>query len=142
MLQVGKKIIIPFLLGRAWKTDVKTNMMIRQTQPPRAVFENFTKFTGKHLCQSLLFHKVASLRPAALLEKWLWRRCFPVNSSKFSRTPIFIKQFRWLLLYVVGAANAGNHWNKGENWLDMADKVNQSKFENNDQKWPKSFKFA
>ena len=26
--------------------------------------ENFTKFTGKHLCQSLFFNKVAGLRPA------------------------------------------------------------------------------
>ena len=28
------------------------------------VLRNFTKFTGKHLCQSLFFDKVASLRPA------------------------------------------------------------------------------
>ena len=30
---------------------------------------NFTKFTGKHLRQSLFFNKVASLRPAILLKK-------------------------------------------------------------------------
>ena len=33
------------------------------------VLENFIKFTGKHLCQSLFFNKVANLRPAALLKK-------------------------------------------------------------------------
>ena len=27
------------------------------------VFRNFAKFTGKHLCQSLFFNKVAGLRP-------------------------------------------------------------------------------
>ena len=30
------------------------------------VLRNFTKFTGKHLCQSLFFNKVASLRPVFL----------------------------------------------------------------------------
>ena len=30
---------------------------------------NFAKFTGKHLCQSLFFNKVAGLRPATLLKK-------------------------------------------------------------------------
>ena len=29
----------------------------------KGVFRNFTKFTGKHLCQSLFFNKVAGLRP-------------------------------------------------------------------------------
>ena len=40
---------------------------------------NFAKFTGKHLCQSL--------RPATLLKKSHWHRCFPVNFAKFLRTP-------------------------------------------------------
>ena len=29
----------------------------------RGVLKNFAKFTGKHLCQSLFFNKVAGLRP-------------------------------------------------------------------------------
>ena len=37
----------------------------------RGVLRNFTKFTGKHLCQSLFFNKVAGLRPATLLKKTL-----------------------------------------------------------------------
>ena len=40
-------------------------------------------FTGKRLCQSLFFNKVAALRPATLLKDRLCRRCFPVNFSKF-----------------------------------------------------------
>ena len=40
-------------------------------------------FTGKRLCQSLFFNKVAALRPATLLKDRLWRRCLPVNFSKF-----------------------------------------------------------
>ena len=30
----------------------------------KGVLRNFTKFTVKHLCQSLFFNKVAGLRPA------------------------------------------------------------------------------
>ena len=30
----------------------------------KGVLRNFAKFTGKHLCQSLFFNKVAGLRPA------------------------------------------------------------------------------
>ena len=37
----------------------------------KVVFRNFTKFTRKHLCQSLFFNKVASLRPATLFKKRL-----------------------------------------------------------------------
>ena len=52
----------------------------------KGVIRNSTKFTGKHLCQSLFFNKVAGLRPATLLKKMLWNRCFPVNFVKFPRT--------------------------------------------------------
>ena len=55
----------------------------------KGVLRNFTKFTGKHLCQSLFFSKVAGLRPATLFKKRLWHRCFPVNFPKFLRTPFF-----------------------------------------------------
>ena len=37
----------------------------------RGVLRNFTKFTGKHLCYSPYFNKVAGLRPATLLKKRL-----------------------------------------------------------------------
>ena len=52
----------------------------------KGVLRNFTKFTGKHLCQSLIFNKVAALMPATLLKKKLWHGYFPVNSAKFLRT--------------------------------------------------------
>ena len=64
----------------------------------KGVLSNFTKFTGKHLRQSLFFNKVAGLRPATLLKKRLWHRCLPVNFAKFLRTPISIERLRWLLL--------------------------------------------
>ena len=57
------------------------------------VLKNFTKFTGKHLCRSLL-------RPAALFKKRHRHRCFPVNFTKFLRTSFFIERLWWLLLEV------------------------------------------
>ena len=36
-----------------------------------------------------LFNSVAGLRPATLLKKRLWHRCFPVNFAKFLRAPFF-----------------------------------------------------
>ena len=57
----------------------------------KGVLRNFANFTGKHLCQSLFFSKVATL-----LKKRLWHRCFPVNFAKFLRTPFFTKHLQWL----------------------------------------------
>ena len=54
----------------------------------------------KHLCQSLFSNQVAGLRPATILKKRLWHRCFLVNFAKFLRTP-FIKEHLWWLLLLV-----------------------------------------
>ena len=58
----------------------------------KGVLRNFQKFTGKHLCQILIFDKVAGLR------KRFWYRCFPVSFLKFLKTPSIIEQLPWLLL--------------------------------------------
>ena len=50
----------------------------------KGVLRNFKKITGKHLCQSLSFNKVARLRP--------------MNFVKYLRTCFFIEHLRWLLL--------------------------------------------
>ena len=59
------------------------------------VIKIFTKFTGKHLCQSFFFNKVAGLRPATLLKKRIWHRCFPLNIVKFLRTPLVTASHYW-----------------------------------------------
>ena len=64
----------------------------------KVVLRNFTKFTGKHLCQSLFFNKVAGLGPATLLKKGLWHRYFLVNFVKLLRTPFYVEHLWWLLL--------------------------------------------
>ena len=64
-------------------------------------------FAGKQLCQSFYFNKVACLRPATLLKKRLWNRCFPVNCVKFLKhlfwqnisSDCCCKEFSWLYFH-------------------------------------------
>ena len=51
------------------------------------VLKNFAKLTGKHLCQGLIFNKVAGLWPATLLKEETLVQVFSMNFVKFSRTP-------------------------------------------------------
>ena len=74
----------------------------------KSVLRSSTKFTGKHLCQSLFFNNVAGLRPATLLKKRLWHRCFPVNFLKFLRTLFFTEHLWWLLLQLL--SQLSTHW--------------------------------
>ena len=39
------------------------NLKYRTCSVREGALRNFTKFAGKHLCQSLFFNKVADLRP-------------------------------------------------------------------------------
>ena len=63
----------------------------------KGALRNFTKFTGKHLHQSLFFNKVAGLRLGTLFKKRPWNRCFPVNFVKFLRKPSLIEHLLELL---------------------------------------------
>ena len=87
-------------LRRASRTPILKNICkqllleVRSSRPEafckKGVPRNFTKFTGKHLCQSL--------RPATLLKMKLWNRYFPVNFVKFLRTLFSTEHLWWLLL--------------------------------------------
>ena len=80
-------------------------MIFRSSRPEvfcqKGVLRNFAEFTGKRLCQNLFFSKVAGLRPATLLKKRPWHWCFPVNFTKFLRTPFYIEHLWWLLLHIL-----------------------------------------
>ena len=56
----------------------------RRCSVKKTFFANFTKFTGKHLCQSLFFCQGLQL----------WHKCFPVNFVKFLRT-LFLTKHLW-----------------------------------------------
>ena len=44
---------------------------------------------------------ISTLRPATLLKKRLWCRCFLLNFAKFPRTAFLTEHIRWLLLSYV-----------------------------------------
>ena len=59
----------------------------------KGVLRNSTKMTGKHLCQSLFFNKVAGLRPANLLKETLTQMfscefCVISKNTFLYRTPL------------------------------------------------------
>ena len=68
---------------------------VRSSRPEvfcrKGVLRNFSKFTEKHLCQSLFLNKVLGLRPATLLKRTLWRKCFPVKFCEISKSTIFYR---------------------------------------------------
>ena len=68
----------------------------------KGILKNFAKFTGKQLCQSLLFNKAAGLKPAILLKRKLWHRCFLMNFCETFKNTFFVKHLRWLLLLLLG----------------------------------------
>ena len=68
--------------------------LVRRCSVKKRVLKNSTKFIEKYLCQSLSFIKVASLRPATLLKKRLWHRCFLVNFVKFLSASFLIEHLR------------------------------------------------
>ena len=61
---------------------------------------NFAKFTGKHLCHSLLLNKVTGLSLETFLKKRLWHSCFPVSFAKFLRRPFLQNTYGQLLLHL------------------------------------------
>ena len=82
----------------------------------KGALKNLANFTGKNLCQSLFFNKVAGVTSAALFKKKLCQRCFPVNSAKFWRIPSFIEHFQWLLLIFRAPLNL-DYAHGSLNWL-------------------------
>ena len=84
-----RSIILFFLLLTYVTSSTIFRSSRRRYSIRKGVLKSSRKFTGKHQCQSLFFKKVAALRTATLLKKRLRHRCFPVNFTKFLRTPFF-----------------------------------------------------
>ena len=97
-----KTLLLEILkLQTAVKTSLKRRSSHQRCSMRKGVLRNFTKFAGKHLCQTLFFNKVTGLRPATLLKKILWHRCLPVNFAIFLRTPFLQSTSGRLHLYKI-----------------------------------------
>ena len=69
------------------------------------VFSEVSQNSQETTCAWVFFNKSAGLRPAVLLKKRLWHRCFPVNFAKLPKILFLKEHLRWLLL-------KGNTWKK------------------------------
>ena len=99
---IPRSIILIFqnlALIRGWVPNKSSPL---EVSCKKGVLKNFVKFTGKHVCRSLFFNKVAGIKPAVtLLKKRLRHWRFPVNFANFLRTPFSVEHLWWLLLSVV-----------------------------------------
>ena len=62
----------------------------------KKVFLKISQNSQENTLVRILF----SFRPATLLNKRLWHRCFTRNFAKFLRTPSPTEHLRWLLLFL------------------------------------------
>ena len=73
----------------------------------KVVLRNFTKFTGKHLCQSLFFKKV---KKEALAQVFYSEFC------KISKSTFFTEHLQWLLLWLILVASIIVAWVSWFSW--------------------------
>ena len=78
------------ILLLSFPNQKRRNVLHRRHSLKKGVLRNFAKLIAKHLC----------LRPATLLKKTLWQRCFPVNVPKILRAPFPQNTSRRLLLFL------------------------------------------
>ena len=97
---MGKKVLYKLLKLKYYnqKTPIKGTTfsfvsIYSKKQPPGDTLKNSTKFTGRHLCQSLFLNKVAGIRPATFLKETLplvfsYEFCEIFKNNCFFRTPL------------------------------------------------------
>ena len=97
--------ITMFAVNRISKTFLVSLVLVTfvMTNLPEVFFKKrcswkFHKIDRKTPVPETLFNKVAGLRPATLLKKSLWHRCFPVNFEQFLKTPSLQNKSGRLLL--------------------------------------------
>ena len=84
---------------------------VPQRSSVRKVFLEISQNSPENVCARVSFLiKLQGLKPATLLKKRLWHRCFPVNFAKFLRTPFLIEHLWWLLLVVLKPENLQIHY--------------------------------
>ena len=73
-----------FCLDLLWKHESNLRRSHWNSFVKKGVLRNFANFTGKHLFCSLFS---IELQVCSFIEKRLQHRCFPMESTKFLRTP-------------------------------------------------------
>ena len=80
----------------------------------KVVLRNFSKFTGKHMCQRLFFNKVVGLA-CNFIKKETLVQVFSCEFWEISKNTFFTEHLRWLLLKF-------SHWyfHKMVIWIDIS----------------------
>ena len=82
----------------------------------KRVLKNFRKFPGKHLCQSLVFNKIAGLRPGTLFKKETvnfsetFQNNFFANNWCCTELAWIFGVFHFLRHVVMSLLFTGYHW--------------------------------
>ena len=104
-LNIERVLVLPIycILQKRFSIREMTNICFRRWCTVevfrKKVFLEISQNSQGSTCARLsFFNKVAILRPATLLKKRVWHRCFPVNFVKYLRTPFFEEHLWWLLL--------------------------------------------
>ena len=95
----------------SWLSNRSCYLCEIQKQPTKVFWENvlknFTKFTGEHLCQRLLFNKVAGLGPATLLKKKTLTQMFSCEFCEIFKSIFF---YRTPSVAASGNNDVDNNW--------------------------------
>ena len=89
------------------------NVIQKQKQPQRFFKIGVLKTSQtsqENICVGVSFKKVAGLKLCKIVKKETPRQVFPVNFSKFLRTPLFTEHLRWLLLVIISLTPDSLHW--------------------------------
>ena len=80
-------------------TEAATGGVLKE----KFVLRNFTKFSGKPLCQRLFFNKVAGLRPSNLFEKEPLAQLFTCEIREISKNTFFTEHL-WSTASILSSA--------------------------------------
>ena len=96
--------VLVYFLSKYFKPNFSLTSTVQKQLPEvfckKRFLRNVAKFTGKLLCQSLFFNKVAGWGLQLYFKKQLWHKYFPLNLAKFLRTPVLQNISGRLLLTV------------------------------------------
>ena len=92
-------------LNRTLQLQIKIRSS-HQSWSVKKVLLEILQNSQENICARVSFLIKLQARPATLLKKRLWHRCFPVNFVKILRTPFYIEHLWWMLLQNFPKGNA------------------------------------
>ena len=88
-------------VGGEWRSVilVLSSEAVARRCSVKKVFLEISQNSEENTCARVSFLIKLQARPATLLKKRLWHRCFPLKFATFLRTPFLTEHLQWPLLY-------------------------------------------